>query len=498
MKPSTSTKFIGSALLAICLAPRIEASTATITPTTTYQRIRGFGTCSAWTPAMNATEAQELWDTVQGAGLSLHRVQIQANATIASAELTDMQWCKQYGVTVWGTPWYTLGGVAVTGKGYDTLYQSNYQAWADTLAGMANALKRAGTPIYAISSQNEPDIGWTAYSASALATWVGQYLGPTIANKAPGVKVIGTETCNWYGFSNYESTFQGNTAAWSNSSILATHEYGGNASAYPAIQAAGKEFWETEVYDPNTSVEDTGMGSALRVVALIHTALTVANMNAWHYWWITPCSGCANGALWAQSTNRPTKRLWIMGNYSRFVRPGFVRIGATDAPTAGVTVSAYRDSALTKIVVVAINTNTSSTSQMFSLAGTTPIKVTPWVTDPTRNIVADPSQTLTSSSFTYSLPATSVTTLVFNLRTSTGLARAAVQQMMGGFRWSAGVLTAPGMGNEGVQIIDARGRSRSFDLANGQVRTGQLPDGLYQVRIPGETNVAPQHLLVVH
>jgi hypothetical protein len=157
------------------------------------------------------------------------------------------------------------------------------------------------------------------------------------------------------------------------------------------------------------------MGSALRVSKLIHEALTIANMNAWHYWWIKPCSGCANGALWVQATNKPAKRLWIMGNWSRYVRPGFVRVDATVAPASGVTVTAFRDTTLSRVVIVAINNNTSNTSQDFSVPATTPLKLTPCITDPTRDLVEQTAQALTSTTFTYSLPAQSVTSLIVDL-----------------------------------------------------------------------------------
>ncbi len=38
--------------------------------------------------------------------------------------------------------------------------------------------------------------------------------------------------------------------AWKYTEIVATHEYGGSPmKAYPQIARAGKEFWETEIYD---------------------------------------------------------------------------------------------------------------------------------------------------------------------------------------------------------------------------------------------------------
>lgn len=402
-----------AALIAAGIVNYAMGTTVTVDVKTSHQKISGFGTCSAWCGTLTTAEGDLLWSTTKGAGLSLHRVMIDRTG-LAQSEISNTKLASGYGVKVWGTPWYCKNGVS-TGKGYDTLYEKDYQAWADVLASAATSMKSAGTPLYAISSGNEVDLGWTKYDAPTLAKWVGQYMGPTLASKAPDTKVMGIETCNWYGFPGYEKVFKNDSKAWQYSSILATHEYGGNPAAFPDIQAAGKEFWETEVYDPNTSVEDPGMGSALRVSKLIHEALTIANMNAWHYWWIKPCSGCANGALWVQATNKPAKRLWIMGNWSRYVRPGFVRVDATVAPASGVTVTAFRDTVLSRVVIVAINNNTNSTSQDFSVPGTTPMKLTPCITDPTRDLVEQPGQTLSSTAFTYSLPAQSVTSLIVDL-----------------------------------------------------------------------------------
>lgn len=394
---------------------------------TMHQKISGFGTCSAWNGTLDPSIARQLWSTTDGAGLSLHRVMIDRDG-LSDDETNNAITANSYGVKVWGTPWFCKNGVKVThtefnpitGKidtvRYDTLYEKDYQEWADTLAATANNLKKKGVSLYAISSGNEIDLGWTFYDKQALANWVGKYMGPTLAAKAPDTKVIGVETCNWWGFDGYYNYFKNDPDAWKYSSILATHEYGGSPQAYPAIQQAGKEFWETEKYDPQTDVEDPGMGSALRVSKIIHEALTVANMNAWHYWWIFPCQNCANGSLCAEGTKIMTKRLWIMGNYSRYVRPGFVRVEATTDPTSAVNISAFRDSALNRVVIVAINENTNSISQDFSIPGTTPIQLTPCITDPTRDLVEQSVQTLTSSSFTYSLPAQSVTSLIIDLK----------------------------------------------------------------------------------
>ncbi len=58
-------------------------------------------------------------------------------------------------------------------------------------------------------------------------------------------------------------------------------------------------------------------------------------------------------------------RLWAVGNFSRFVRPGWVRVEATPQPAPGVLLSAYKDKKTGEFAVVAINKN--STEQAISV-----------------------------------------------------------------------------------------------------------------------------------
>lgn len=409
-----------SAIVVLQMVVQVSAATALIDITKEHQVIRGFGTCSAWNGYVDSiTEAPLLWSTASGAGLSLHRLMIPPEGVFDQYELANAKVATGYGVTIWGTPWFSKYGKDVIHGAdtmdYDTLYEADMQNWADDLADLAISMKNAGTPLYTISPQNEADLGWTKFDAKAGALWVGKYLGPTLSKRIPDLKVMGTETCNWWGFSSYYDVFKKDTDAWNVTDIFATHEYGGTVRDYPDIRAAGKEFWQTEIYDTQTDFEDLGMGSALRVTKLIHEALTIANMNAWHFWWIKPCKNCANGALWGENPYKASKRLWIMGNWSRFVRPGSKRINAPVEPTTGVYLTAFRDSLQRKLVLVAVNNNSNPITQDFSFPGITAIQAIAYITDPTRDIQMQEAKELKGSSYSYELPAQSVTTLVFEL-----------------------------------------------------------------------------------
>jgi glucuronoarabinoxylan endo-1,4-beta-xylanase len=101
-----------------------------------------------------------------------------------------------------------------------------------------------------------------------------------------------------------------------------------------------------------------------------------------------------------------------MGNYSKFVRPGFQRVGITGTVPSGLQVTAYQSPSDGTVVVVAINGNGNATSLSIFLSGGAPCSMTPWVTAASDDLAAKTAVQVTSSRFTFSLPAQSVTTFV--------------------------------------------------------------------------------------
>jgi O-glycosyl hydrolase len=107
----------------------------------------------------------------------------------------------------------------------------------------------------------------------------------------------------------------------------------------------------------------------------------------------------------------PAKRFYAMGNWSKFVRPGWVMIGTTANPASGVYVTAFRSASTNSFAIVAINNNSSSVDMTFSLSGFPSISsVTPTVTSAADNLADQPTVPASSSSFSYPLPAQSVVT----------------------------------------------------------------------------------------
>jgi len=88
-------------------------------------------------------------------------------------------------------------------------------------------------------------------------------------------------------------------------------------------------------------------------------------------------------------------------------------IDATHIPQSGVTVSAYKDPGSTKLIIVATNQNSTSASQTFTVTNSSAISaMTPYTTSSSLSMAQQSNVSLSSNSFTYSLPAYSVTTFV--------------------------------------------------------------------------------------
>ena len=120
---------------------------------------------------------------------------------------------------------------------------------------------------------------------------------------------------------------------------------------------------------------------------------------------------CFLSAALNSRNSRLTKRLFTVGNYSKFVRPGFMVVGVSGSP-AGVSVSAYKHPTTGAFVIVAINQNGSDTPATLTLNGLTADSVTPWVTSNSLNLAQQSPVAIANDRFTATLPASSVTSFV--------------------------------------------------------------------------------------
>jgi O-glycosyl hydrolase len=120
-----------------------------------------------------------------------------------------------------------------------------------------------------------------------------------------------------------------------------------------------------------------------------------------------------NEGLWLQDGTK-TKRMYTLGNFSKFIRPGYTRVDIAGGIPAGVLLTAYKaPSSDGTVVVVAINKSAAPVMMSISISGgTVPASLTPWVTSASDDLVSGTAVPVTGGSFTASLASQTVTTFV--------------------------------------------------------------------------------------
>ena len=394
------------------------AAACTVDPGKTYQTIRGFGGInlpewqainlpSGTTADMSAAQIQKAFGNGEDElGLTILRIYVSDDSSQWKTAVPTALAAQKLGATVFASPWYPPASMRSNGNGSKYHLNNNqYADYAKHLNSYIKYMEGEGVKLYSVSVQNEPDYAqdWTGWSTNELVTFLADY-GDKVT-EGTNAKMMSPESFQ-YRKETYNAILN-NQKAFANTDLFGTHFYGTsrNDMNFPALENCGKDIWMTEVYVPDSSSDANTYPQALQVSENIHNGLVVGNMNAYVWWFIrrkySPMKD--DGTI--------SKRGYCMAQYSKWVRPGAVRIDATESPENNVLVSAYKNTDGT-IAVVAINKGSGQASENFSLKNTAIKSVKAYRTSSNENIKDVGSISASNGSFNAQLPGNSVTTFV--------------------------------------------------------------------------------------
>ena len=354
-----------------------------------------------------------------------------------------------------------------------------FDDFAEFLATVAQHFTEEGFNITYIDPVNEPQYDWKSGQEGSPwensdITKLAKQLNKSIASRELDSKILlpeaGSLACLYAGTSS-----RGNKqieAFWKRSN---TSTYIGNLASLAPI-AAGHSYWtvgsdellrevrekardeaakygvevmqtewsmlddaSTSAGFPTSYANASKMSIALYMGKLIQCDLTIGNMVGWSYWtafsqekWgqknrfhlirvnTTGDTGEeSNGDLKTGGKLTADKNLWVLGNFSRFIRPGYKRIDIEGADEMDALLgSAWLSPDENEVVAVFINISHARRNVDLSMLSGEASEIRTYVTDRSRNLRLDTSL---QDLHNLELPARSAATVVISLEDASGV-----------------------------------------------------------------------------
>ncbi|KAK3325945.1 glycoside hydrolase superfamily [Apodospora peruviana] len=413
---------------------RRQTTGITVDLSKTYQTMDGFGTSEAFQRAvtmkrLSETEQRKFLDLMfspeKGAALSILRNGIGSSPDMSDDHMVSIQpknpggpkaepkytWDKSdngqlwvsteavytYGVkTIYANAWSAPGYMKTNGNdanggnlcgvsGASCSSGDWKQAYADYLVKYIQFYAAENITVTHLGFLNEPDLTTSYASMRSSGTQAADFikvLRPTLDKANLGS--VSINCCDSMGWSTMNTMLGQMRSVESMLGVATGHAYSSGPSSPLPVKT---KTWMTEAADNNgawTSAwySNGGAGEGMTWANNIYSAITSGNVSAYLYWIGGQDRSSNTNSKLIRVVNKavePSKRLWAMANWSRFVRPGAVRVGASGS---GVRTTAFRN-VDGMVSVQVINSGNSERAMTITVGGGdfTAANSTAWVTD---------------------------------------------------------------------------------------------------------------------
>lgn len=385
--------------LALVLCPvLLNAQSIVVDAATEYQVIDGFGGMNhtSWVSDFNTDQRAKIFNNAPGnMGLSILRVHVDPNASRFNEQVPTAQYATGQGAKVLASPWDPPSSLLDFSGDDPHLPYENYGAYADHLESFNTLMNANGVPLYAISVQNEPDIGeWTSWSATEIYTFVRDF-GDKISTR-----VMAAESFNFK--HSYTDQILNDATASVNLDIVGGHIYGNGLYDYPLAREKGKPIWMTEHLTGSDAHYLNNWNLAMEMGKEINDCME-ANFNAYLWWYIRRFYSLIreNGNI--------SEKGYVISHFSKFVRPGAVRVGAKVSDASGVYATAFKTD--TSMCIVAVNSSYSSVNIAIDIQNSDDSDFVKFTSNGKEYLVNKGTLSATGGTFSVSLEARSISTL---------------------------------------------------------------------------------------
>lgn len=302
---------------------------------------------------------------------------------------------------------FTVNGKAFADDGKTNILPEKYDAFAKYISNVVKGVKQvSGANLNYVSPVNEPQWGWSdggqegcPYNNSEIAGLVHAINKAFIQDHVSSDILIAEAGSIKYLFSPVDKPDKGNQIInfFKPGSLnfigdlkrlsrnIAAHSYFTTSPPGSALKTRetlaesvnsvpGLNFWQSEycILGDNAgeidgNKRDLGIEPALYLAKVIHIDLTAANATGWQWWTAISAYDYKDGLIYVDKNKTDgnfytSKMLWAMGNYSRFVRPGYIRtdvaVDADKTISKNLFVSTFKKEK--NVITVIINGNTDN------------------------------------------------------------------------------------------------------------------------------------------
>jgi len=360
----------GKEILIIQEGLGMEDAVVSLNSAVSYQSWDGFGAMNLgnnWNLNTDWTVADA--DALLGdMGISIMRIRIPFDEKKWEDIADECRYAyERYGVKILATPW-TMPAYMKTPQQIQakkdgitsSLNPDYYKEYALYLERFAAFMKASGVPLTAISVQNEPDYAaeydgclWSAAEHLAFVRDYGHL-----------VRSASLVTAESFSSSQafYDHVLKDDTAC-SNFDIVGGHLYGAVPSAYPLAAEKGKRLWMTEhLLNESWTGNTDHWTETLAMLSEINGCM-VNGWNAYIWWYGCRYYSLVGDGYEGTSRGEILPRGYAYAQYSRYVRPGDVRIGADVTGPEDLLACAFKgEGRLTAVLV-----NTGNTAKKVNL-----------------------------------------------------------------------------------------------------------------------------------
>ena len=335
---------------------------------------------------------------------------------------------------------FTANGKAYGSSGKPNLNPDKFDAFANFLTNVVKGVQlKTGILFNYISPVNEPQWEWSdggqegSFFRNSDIGGITKSLNTALTNQNLQTKITVSDAGQYnFMYSDHGKTETGKqvNAFFSPGQpnyigdlprvekLIAAHSYFTTSPYISAVSTrnevsnivsstTGLRFWQSEYCILGDNVgeikgegRDLGINPALYVARTIHIDMVNANATAWQWWTAISAYDYKDGLIYVDKNKTDgnyyaSKMLWALGNYSRFIRPGAVRVDVSSTEIAAksnlLLISSYKDLKTKQLITVIVNSDVNPVKLKLNLKSGTVSDLTSYVTSSNADLKSEKS-----------------------------------------------------------------------------------------------------------